>query len=75
MHEVVAVAKVVIYALSLITILVVMTIALLSILNDDMIFTEGTIEIRKGTLGKIAMKLAICGVAMVAYIILMLIMR
>ena len=75
MHEVIAVSKVVIYALSLVTILVVMTIALLSILNDDMVFTESTIEIRKGTLGKIAMKLAICGVAMVAYIVMMIIMR
>jgi len=75
MHEVVAVAKVVIYALSLIGILVVMTIALLGILNDDLVFTESTVEIRKGTLGKIAMKLAICGVAMVAYIVMMIIMR
>jgi hypothetical protein len=75
MHEVVAVSKVVIYALSMVAILVVMSVALLSILNDDMAFTENTIEIKKGKLGKVAMKLAVCGVAMVAYIVMMIIIR
>ena len=75
MHELLAVSKIVFYSLLMIVILVTMTLALLSILNDDLVFGDGTIEMKKGKLIGIFMKLGFCGVVMVGYIIMMIMIR
>jgi len=75
MYEIISVLKVVFYSLVLITILVTMTLSLLSILNEDMIFTSEVVEMRKGRLFNIMKKLALCGVAFVFYFIMMVLIR
>ncbi len=75
MHELMAFVKIFSYGLLIILILLVMTISLLSILNDDMKFGEGTIELRKGRLFNIFMKLSLCGITFVGYFIMMVLIR
>lgn len=75
MSEIVSVLKVVFYSLILITVLVTMTMSLLSILNEDMYFSSEVVEIRKGRLFNIMKKLALCGVAFVCYLIMMVLIR
>jgi hypothetical protein len=75
LYELISVFKVVFYALILITILVVMTLSLLSILNEDMIFTSEVIEFKKGRFFGIIKKLVFCGIAFVCYYIMMVLIR
>jgi hypothetical protein len=75
MHELMAFVKIFSYGLFMILILLVMTTSLLSILNDDMKFGEGTIELRKGRLINIFMKLSLCGVTFIGYFIMMVLIR
>lgn len=75
MHELLTVSKIVFYSLLMIVILVIMTLALLSILSEDIRFGEGTIELRKGSLISILMKLALCGITMAGYLIMMVLIR
>ena len=75
MYELFTVGKIVFYALLMILILVVMTLALLSILNDDMEFGEGTINLRRGRVPWIVLKLGLCGLVVVGYIVMMVLIR
>jgi hypothetical protein len=75
MHELIAFAKVVSLALIMLIILIALTLALLSILNDDMVFGDGVIELKEGKLVNILMKLAFCGVVMIGYVIFMVVIR
>lgn len=75
MHEVVAFLKIVLYSLLMVSILVVMTLSLLSIVNDDMEFGEGSVSIRKGRIFNILMKLGFCGIVWVGYVIMMIQIR
>ena len=52
-----------------------MTLSMLSILNDDLVFGEGTIELKRGRLFKIFLKLAYCGITFVGYFIMMVLIR
>ncbi|MEK6775512.1 MAG: hypothetical protein AABY87_01365 [bacterium] len=75
MHELVSVIKIVIYSLLMVSIILIMTVALLSILSDDMVFSQETIEIRQGKLLNIMLKLCLCGVTMVGYVVMMIEIR
>ncbi len=75
MHELIAFAKVVSLALIMLAILIALTLALLSILNDDMVFNDSIIELKEGKLVNVFMKLAFCGVVMIGYIIFMIVIR
>jgi hypothetical protein len=75
MHELIAFVKIVSLALLMILILLVMTISLLSIMSDDMKFGKGTIELRKGRIVNIMMKLGICGVTFIGYFVMMVLIR
>lgn len=75
MHELVSVVKIVIYSLLMISIILIMTVALLSILSDDMVFSQDTIEIRQGKLLNIFLKLCLCGVTMAGYVVMMIEIR
>ncbi len=75
MHELIVFAKVVSLALIMLTILIALTLALLSILNDDMVFKDNIIELKEGKLVNILMKLAFCGVVMMGYVIFMIVNR
>lgn len=75
MHELVSVIKIVIYSLLMVSIILIMTVALLSILSDDMVFSQDTIEIRQGKLLNIMLKLCLCGVTMVGYVVMMIEIR
>ncbi len=75
MHELIVFAKVVTLSLIMLAILIALTLALLSILNDDIVFGDGTIELREGKLVNILMKLAFCGFVMIGYVIFMILIR
>ena len=75
MHELLSVFKIVFYALLMVSILLTMSISLLSILNDDMVFSTEMIEIKQGRLLKILLKLCLCGVIMAGYVVMMVKIR
>ncbi len=75
MHELLSVFKIVFYALLMVSILLIMTVALLSILSDDMAFSPETIEVKKGRLLNIFLKLCLCGVTMAGYVVMMVKIR
>lgn len=75
MHELISVIKIVIYSLLMVSIILIMTVALLSILSDDMVFSQETIEIRQGKLLNIMLKLCLCGVTMLGYVVMMIEIR
>ncbi len=75
MHELLAFAKVVTLSLIMLIILIALTLALLSILNDDVVFGDGTIELKEGKWVNILMKLGFCGVVMIGYVIFMIVIR
>ena len=75
LYEIVTVGKIVFYALLMLLILVIMTLALLSIINDDMEFGEGTISLKPGRIPRILVKLGLCGAVLAGYIVMMVLIR
>ncbi len=75
MYELLSLSKVVFYSLLMILILVVMSLSLLSILSEDMDFTEETITFRKGRGVRIFWKLLLCGFVLAGYFLMMVWIR